>query len=246
MKDEIFKQDFPKIFSFDERVASVFDDMATRSIPFYHEVMALCVALVRRFLRDDCENFVLDLGSATGNFLIHLAQNLQNSPIRAKLIGIDNAEAMTERARQKTAAYGFEIDFLTQDFTVPNFFTRRHHVITAHYTLQFIAPELRQTIVSQIFNSLFDGGIFIMSEKICFHNQDLHDAATQIYEDFKRAQGYSENEISRKRAALQNVLIARTMQENLMMLRNAGFEASVIFSHMNFATFFSVIPTKPF
>ena len=35
MKDEIFKQPILKQFEFDENVASVFDDMISRSVPFY-------------------------------------------------------------------------------------------------------------------------------------------------------------------------------------------------------------------
>ena len=35
MKDKVFKQPIEKKFEFDEAVASVFDDMLSRSVPFY-------------------------------------------------------------------------------------------------------------------------------------------------------------------------------------------------------------------
>ena len=35
MKDEIFKEPIKKQFEFDASVASVFDDMIGRSVPFY-------------------------------------------------------------------------------------------------------------------------------------------------------------------------------------------------------------------
>ena len=38
--DEIFKKPIEKQFEFDEKIASVFDDMLDRSIPFYKEVIS--------------------------------------------------------------------------------------------------------------------------------------------------------------------------------------------------------------
>ena len=35
MRDEIFKEPISKQFEFDDFVASVFDDMISRSVPFY-------------------------------------------------------------------------------------------------------------------------------------------------------------------------------------------------------------------
>ena len=37
MKDELFKEKLTKQFEFDKSVASVFDDMINRSVPFYRE-----------------------------------------------------------------------------------------------------------------------------------------------------------------------------------------------------------------
>lgn len=54
MKDEIFKQKVQKQFEFDEKVASVFDDMISRSVPFYKENLRLIVALVAK-LGAKCE-----------------------------------------------------------------------------------------------------------------------------------------------------------------------------------------------
>ena len=39
--DKVFSQPIKKQFEFDESVASVFDDMLERSIPFYKEVISL-------------------------------------------------------------------------------------------------------------------------------------------------------------------------------------------------------------
>ncbi|HEG3131298.1 TPA: carboxy-S-adenosyl-L-methionine synthase CmoA, partial [Campylobacter jejuni] len=50
MKDELFKQSPKKQFEFDKSVASVFDDMINRSVPFYRENLELCGNLLAKIL----------------------------------------------------------------------------------------------------------------------------------------------------------------------------------------------------
>ena len=59
-----------------------------------------------------------------------------------------------------------------------------------------------------------------------------------IYYEYKKNKGYSEYEIAQKREALENVLIPYTQDENVEMLKNAGFKhIEIIFRWCNFATF---------
>jgi hypothetical protein len=46
MKDKVFSREIEKKFEFDEAVASVFDDMLSRSVPFYDEVRRLIISLI--------------------------------------------------------------------------------------------------------------------------------------------------------------------------------------------------------
>jgi len=41
MKDKLFEKPIKKQFEFDEDVASVFDDMLSRSVPHYEEMLKL-------------------------------------------------------------------------------------------------------------------------------------------------------------------------------------------------------------
>jgi len=45
-KDKVFTEKISKKFEFDEAVASVFDDMLSRSVPFYDEVRKLVISLI--------------------------------------------------------------------------------------------------------------------------------------------------------------------------------------------------------
>ena len=50
MRDEVFKNVISKQFEFDESVASVFDDMVSRSVPFYKQTQELIVLFLSKRL----------------------------------------------------------------------------------------------------------------------------------------------------------------------------------------------------
>ena len=231
MKDNVFTQPIDKQFEFDEAVASVFDDMLSRSVPFYDEVRQLIIDLI---LANEAEGKrVVDLGSSTAKFLLELHARMRTD---MTLVGIDNSEAMIERARQKAQAFGAAIalelgDILTYDY-------RGIDVAVANYTLQFIRPMQRTQLVARIAEGLEAGGMFVFSEKVVFDDKQLDKQMIDIYYDYKRAQGYSDYEISQKREALENVLIPFTISENIQMCFDAGFtDVSTVFQWANFVTF---------
>jgi tRNA (cmo5U34)-methyltransferase len=231
LKDKVFSKPIKKQFEFDEEVASVFDDMLNRSVPFYKENLNLEIDLLKHFLNEN--DTVIDLGSSTGTFLIELAKK---SNKKLNLIGIDNSSAMIKRAKNKAKAFGVDIKFIEADFLEYDFSDA--DVIVANYTIQFIRPLKREKLIKKIFNSLKNEGIFLMSEKLITSNKKLNKIMIDEYYEFKKKMGYSEYEIAQKREALENVLIPYTMEENIEMLKNAGFkEVEVIFRWNNFATF---------
>jgi len=230
MKDKVFNKPIEKQFEFDEEVASVFDDMLNRSVPFYKENLYLQIDILKNFLTE--KDKVVDLGSSTGTFLIELAKKTKN----LKLIGIDNSEAMIKRAKNKAKAFGVNVEFINDDFL--NYDFSNSKAVIANYTVQFIRPLKREKLIQKIYNSLTDGGIFLMSEKLITENKKLNKIMIDIYYEYKKKMGYSEYEIAQKREALENVLIPYTMKENIEMLKNAGFkDIEVIFRWNNFATF---------
>ena len=63
----------------------------------------------------------------------------------------------------------------------------------------------------------------------------------ELHHAFKKANGYSDLEISQKRTALENVLIPYKMDENLKLFREAGFKvAEPFFQWYNFVGFLCV------
>lgn len=231
MKDKVFDKPIEKKFEFDEAVASVFDDMLTRSVPFYDEVRKLVISLILAEQQEGKK--VLDLGSSTAKFLLDLHSKMDD---KMKLKGIDNSQAMLDRAKQKCHAFGANIDLELADML--RYTYHQEDIIVANYTLQFIRPMQRVELVKKLYDGLNDDGIFIFSEKVVFEDKKLDKQLIDIYYDYKKEQGYSEYEIAQKREALENVLIPFTIRENIQMCQEAGFsQIDTVFQWANFVTF---------
>ena len=234
MVDKVFEKSITKQFEFDEDVASVFDDMLNRSVPFYKEMQRLSINFACNFLEEN--DVVYDLGCSTASTLIELAKHYEKD---LKLIGIDNSQAMLSRAEKKCKAFGVEIDLRNADLHDISYDNAK--LILSNYTLQFIRPLQREKLVKKIYDSLEEGGVFIFSEKVISSNSTLNKQSIDEYYDFKKTQGYSEFEIAQKREALENVLIPYTEDENKKMILDAGFShCETIFKWVNFATFIAI------
>jgi tRNA (cmo5U34)-methyltransferase len=230
MKDKIFTKDIEKKFEFDESVASVFDDMLTRSVPFYKEVQDLIIEFIKLNSKENAK--VLDLGCSTAGFLLNLNQKIKN----LELFGIDNSKPMIEQATKKAKAYGAKINLIFSD--INGYEIKDFDFLISNYTLQFIRPIMRPKLVKKIYNGIKKDGYFIFSEKVVFEDKILDKQIIDIYYNYKKAQGYSEVEIAKKREALENVLIPFTIKENIKMCQEAGFsEVNTIFQWANFVTF---------
>ncbi|AWK61779.1 carboxy-S-adenosyl-L-methionine synthase CmoA [Helicobacter cinaedi] len=247
MKDKLFTQNTHKQFEFDAQVASVFDDMLERSIPHYREVLDLIVDFCMLNLSDGIQNvntqspLIYDLGSSTGSTLLALYHAIykENNNMNAKFVGIDNSQAMIEKARLKAQAYGAKISFEYADLLEYDFLPSR--IILANYILQFIRPMQRQNLLQKIYDSLESGGILIVSEKMTSHHRILDRQMIERYLRYKIEQGYTQYEINKKREALENVLIPFSLEENMALLKNVGFSgAEVLFKWVNFGSIIAV------
>ena len=234
MIDKVFNKSITKQFEFDEEVASVFDDMLNRSVPFYKEMQRLSINFACNFLNEN--DRVYDLGCSTASTLIELSKHCEH---KLNLIGIDNSSAMLNRAAKKARAFGVDLELINAD--LHDVIYNDAKLILSNYTLQFIRPLQREKLVKKIYDSLQDKGIFIFSEKVISSNSTLNKQSIDEYYEFKKTQGYSEFEISQKREALENVLIPYTEEENKKMILDAGFtHCETIFKWVNFATFIAI------
>lgn len=233
--DKVFTKPIKKQFEFDEEVAAVFDDMLSRSVPFYKESQEITKFFVLKYLHEG--STLYDLGCSTASLLLNIGRHLK---VDARLVGLDNSHAMLERAQKKCEAYGAKnIELSHAD--ILEYPYERASVFVSNYTLQFIRPLVREELVKKICASLEDGGVFIFSEKVISHHSKLNKELIECYYGFKKEQGYSEYEIMQKREALENVLVPYSESENVQMVKKAGFShCEAIFRWANFATFIAI------
>ncbi|PIE59204.1 MAG: carboxy-S-adenosyl-L-methionine synthase CmoA [Desulfobulbus propionicus] len=224
-------------FSFNQSVAEVFDDMVSRSVPFYHTVIQAVADLLSCRLEDG--HRIYDLGCSTGTTLLTLSSFFKDKNLA--YVGIDKAQPMIDKAISKSRHFSKShiISFFVDDIlTCP---LDNPFVLLCNYTLQFLRPLSRQDLIKRLYDALPPGGMLVISEKTIAHSRRLNRDFIESYHKFKRQQGYSELEIAAKREALENVLVPFSMQENLQMLEQAGFsEREVFFKWNNFTSFIAL------
>src|SRR5690606_1867490 len=104
-KDEVFKEEINKAsdFKFSSQVASGFDDMVNRSVPFYSEIQRIIAEQAADFAKEGTD--VYDLGCSTGTTMIGM-NTLVSEDIR--FIGIDDSPQMLEKCDKKLKEAGFK------------------------------------------------------------------------------------------------------------------------------------------
>jgi tRNA (cmo5U34)-methyltransferase len=232
-KDEIFatSQDTVADFSFDANTASVFDDMLIRSVPFYLEVQRMVSELARDFAVPGTN--VYDLGCSTGTTLIQLDPILSAG---VRLVGCDYSEEMLKKAEEKLKAHGMQHDYHLECVDLNNGVrVENASVVIMNLTLQFVRPLNRDRLVRKIAKGVNENGCLILIEKVLSRDSLLNRFFIKYYYDFKETSGYSKLEISRKREALENVLIPYRVQENEELVLQNGFsECEIFFKWYNF------------
>jgi len=225
-------------FTFDEQTAGVFDDMLVRSVPFYLEQQAMIQELARKHVVPGTR--VYDLGCSTGTTLINLAKDAGRQAKR--LIGYDNAEPMLAKAREKIAAQGLDQLIQVAPADLNRLFAlEKASFVTLCWTLQFVRPLQRVRTLRRIYEGLVDHGALIVMEKVLTNATDMNRLFIELYYDFKRRNGYTEQEIAKKREALENVLVPYRIDENLQLFRDAGFQlVSTFFQWYNFVGFLCI------
>ena len=237
--DHLFESGDPVAdFRFDEKVAAVFDDMVARSVPLYQEVQRMVVDLAGTFARPGTK--VVDLGCSTATTLCLLGQAIPDPTVR--LIGVDSSEPMLEKAREKLARFGLadRVELVRRDLAGPLDLSGAS-VVLMNWTLQFVRPLHRDDLARRIHEGLVEKGCFLLSEKITASPSLLNRLYIDFYHRFKRRNGYSDPEIARKREALENVLVPYREEENVQLLRRAGFGVVDVFCRWyNFASFLAI------
>jgi tRNA (cmo5U34)-methyltransferase len=157
------------------------------------------------------------------------------------IISVDNSPAMVSKC----------LDYVERDHGAPpvkvicddlvNVTPESASFVVMNFTLQFIAEQQRLPLLRKIYAGMNPGGALLLSEKICFDDDQQQAWMTELHHEFKKANGYSELEISQKRSALENVLRPESVPEHHQRLLDAGFSRVVTwFQCFNFVSLLAV------
>lgn len=224
-------------FAFDDAVARVFPDMIKRSVPGYTTIIPMIGVITEQYAQDNTQLY--DLGCSLGASLMAMRHGVKADG--CKLIGIDTSEAMIERCKGyvRDDHANTPVELVLGDITEQPI--ENASVVTLNFTLQFIDPAKRCDLLKKIYDGMVPGAALVLSEKIRFAGPDQQKLQEELHWDFKRANGYSELEISQKRSALENVLIPETAEAHIERLHKAGFsQAYQWYQCFNFVSFVAV------
>lgn len=230
----------PDKFEFNEEVALIFDDMLTRSVPFYLEQQSLIRDITKKFYQPGTH--IIDLGCSTATTMINIGRAIKNV---SSIVGYDNSQSMLKIAQENLIKADLhavsELRYADFNESIEAFELTNASVVVLCWTLQFVDPLKRDALIRKIYNSLKEGGVLIVTEKTLPNDSNMNRLFIDFYHEFKYLNGYSEEEILKKREALEDVLIPFHLDENLELFRRNGFQiVETFFQWYNFAGFLCI------
>lgn len=238
LTDRLFATErIPEDFRFDASVARVFPDMIRRSVPGYTTIIPMIEVITEQYAQTgtNCYDLGCSLGAST------LAMRHGISDRSCALVGVDNSADMLERCQHYIALDDspLPVDLRCEDILTTALDDAS--VTTLNFTLQFVPPEQRNELLARIANATRPGGVLILSEKICFESTEEQSVQTRLHHEFKRANGYSDLEISQKRSAIEQVLTPETLATHKRRLIDAGFEQVLVwYQCFNFVSMLAI------
>ncbi len=237
-QDNIFSKTQQVVdFAFDDSVADVFPDMIRRSVPGYETIISLLGVLANQYAQDNTR--VYDLGCSLGAATLSIHQ--QTRTLDLEHICIDNSEAMVKRCESRLDRLMPEanLQLLCEDIEKAEI--KDASVVVVNFTLQFLTPETRLALLKKIYEGLLPNGVLVLSEKLVFDDSTENQHQIDWHHNFKRANGYSDLEISQKRAAIENIMIPDTFEQHQQRLQEAGFDESYQwFQSFNFVSMVAI------
>lgn len=224
-------------FVFDQAVVDVFPDMIKRSVPGYETILAHCGELASRYVQADSHCY--DLGCSLGASTVAMRSRIEGR--NAKIIAVDNSSAMLDKCATVLASVPSAVSTELVNQDICDTAINNASIVVMNFTLQFIPMAQRVRLLEKIYMGLNPGGCLVISEKLHFEPPSLNTLLSDLHHQFKRAQGYSDLEISQKRDSIENVLIPETLDAHIQRLRACGFQsASPWFQCFNFCSLVAI------
>lgn len=242
-------------WTFDEKVTEQFDAMLADSIPSYETMRTLCFDLGKNFVHNG--SIVIDLGASRGlsveRFIEYTDEKYPTTPgdvvgyidqgVRYVLFEISSPmlSVLYDKYGTKRNVKILSSDITERDNIFNKCSQKKASLIMSILTIQFTPIEYRLQIIDEIYESLEPGGAFIFVEKVIGNSAKIDKLFVQEYLALKAGNGYTQEQINKKRKSLEGVLVPMTPHFNEEMLRGVGFrQVDCFYRHLNFVGWIAI------
>lgn len=175
---------------------------------------------------------VYDLGCSTGRFLVTLAERFaaETDTFRrryVRFIGIEPNDNFADCHRDKPDSVTFMQERVTASTRFEN-----ASLISSIFTLQFIPIHERQAVIRNVYHGLNPGGVLLLAEKVYSGDPEIDRLINNSHLDFKR-EVTDPAQILEKDVRLRSIMRPLTLQDNVSLLENAGFDRHECFWRVN-------------
>ena len=230
MQDQVMKSGK---WEFDEEVTSCFTEMLSRSIPDYENMRDLVYKVGRNYVKPD--TYIIDMGCSNGLSAEPFVKRFEDNCFKL----IETSRPMLEACAKRYEGYSNVkvCDYDLRDGLEPC----DSSLVLSILTLQFTPIEYRQKIVKSVFDSLCDGGAFVLVEKVMGASADIDEMLVGEYYGIKADHAYTQEQIANKRKSLEGVLVPVTESWNVELLKMAGFsQIDCFWRYLNFCGLIAV------
>lgn len=240
-------------WEFNEDVAKKFDNMLERSIPGYGQMRELVWRLGKTFVQAPCN--VIDLGASRGEASAKFIANFPDAQFFLSEISEPMLAEMRERFTDRFNVHPCMYDLRKKAVEISNAISHptsgmlghtlqpeaETKLVLAILTMIFVPINFRPSILKGVYDGLAPGGAFFMVEKVLGNTAAMQELLVDAYHEYKHDNGYSWEDIERKRAALEGVQVPVTHETNIDMLRTAGFRnVETFFRNLNFCGYLAI------
>lgn len=214
-------------FSFGKHAAT-FGSHITLSIPDYTGACGLPPQLASRFIAANTN--VYDIGCSTGEVLRSVYDAFSGRRTGVTFHGVDIEPEFDGQWRKLQAP-----NLIYSVGDIRQIEIERASLVMSMFTVQFIPVSDKVPLLKRIHAGMIDGGCLLIAEKVLAETGRMQDALTFPYYDFKRANGFSAEEILDKERSLRGQMTLWTKSEAERTLRKSGFtDVQAIWAHFPF------------
>jgi tRNA (cmo5U34)-methyltransferase len=217
-----------------DQAAPDYDAWVRQALPTYEELFSVAVEVIPHANETSID--VADLGAGSGLF----SERVRATYPRARFSLFDASAKMLDRARERFASSGDVFSFHQQNleqFQEPN----GYDLVISSLAIHHLEHGEKQALFRRVFESLRTGGVFVNVDQVR-GEAPFGDLYWSTWLSKVRASGAPaariQASIERRKAFDRDA----SLSEQLVWLREAGFQADCIYKHYFVAVFLALKP----